>query len=115
MTVGDFLRRVHGARLLPLVTGGKATWIAEGDRPLAIVTQEYREPWLLVGPNARLVETAGRLPQPHLRLRYVGPRSPEDVFREYGGDPVRLGRGAFEASAEITWSEAFRMFFTHKR
>ena len=115
VTVGDFLRRVHAARLLPLVTGGQATRIAEGDRSLAVVAQEHRGPWLLVGPNVRLVEVAGRLPLPHVRLHYVGQRSPEDVFREHGGDPVRLGRGAFEASAEITWSEAFRMFFTHRR
>ena len=114
-TVVDFLRRARAANLLPNAPGGRATWLAVGDRPLAVITQEYREPWPLPGANVRLVEVAGRLPKPHLELRYFAQKPPEDVFRQFGGDPVRLGRAMFEASHEITWSEAFRQFFAPRR
>lgn len=114
-TVVDFLRRVRTSNLVPNLAGGRATWVVEGDRPLAVLTQEYREPWALVGANVRLVEVAGRLPRPHVGLRYFAQRSPEDVFREFGGDPVRLGREAFEASHEISWREAFESFFRPRR
>lgn len=97
---------------LPAIDGGKATWVCEGDRPLAVVTQEYREPWPLTGGSRPLAEVAGTLPRPHFFFRYHAQESPEDVYRRLGGDPVRLPKEAWEASREISWSEALRDFFT---
>lgn len=114
-TLGDLLLRAAKAHYLPPLPGGRATWLVEGERPLAVVTQEYRDPWPLATLATPLPEVAGRLPRPHLRFRFFGRRSPEDVFREFGGDPVRLPRSAWDASAEISWSEAFRRFMSSMR
>lgn len=101
-----FLATMREGRFLPRVFGGRATWVVEGDRPLAVLAQEYRDAWPLTEAGAKLVDLAGTLPRPHLTFRYHGRRLPEDVFRELGGDPVRLGRDAFEASPGINWSTA---------
>lgn len=106
----DFLRRVRDADYLPNLPGGRATWVAEGDLPLAVVTQEFLEPWPLLPAATPLVEVAGRLPRPHLWFRHLPGESPEEAFRRLGGDPVRLGRDAFKASREITWTAAVRDF-----
>ena len=110
-TVLEFLERVRDAHVLPAAPGGRATWIAEGDRPLAILTQEYLAPWTLLPATTRLVEVAGALPRPHLLLRYLERENPEEAFRRLGGDPVRLGRDAFKPSREIDWPSALRDFF----
>ena len=112
ITLLDFLRRALDAGYLPALPGNRATWVVEGDRPLALATQEYRDPWPLLSVETRLIEVAGRLPRPHLLFRHLAEESPEAAFRRLGGDPVRLGRDAFKASREITWSDALREFFT---
>ncbi len=111
MTVIEILHFVRDAHMLPAVEGGRATWVAEGERPLAVVTQEYLQPWMLARREATLVEMAGRLPKPHLLFRYFARRSPEDVFRQFGGDPVRLSQDDWKPSREITWTVALRDFF----
>ena len=115
ITVLELLERVRDAGYLPSLPGGRATWVAEGERPLAVVTQEYLAPWTLVPAPTRLVEVAGRLPRPHLSFRHLAHRLPEDVYRSLGGDPVRLGRDAFKPSKEITWTAALRDFIAQGR
>lgn len=115
VTLGELLPRIRQAQYLPPVPGGRATWIVEGERSLGLVMQEYREPWMLVGPGTRVVEIAGRLPRAHLTFRYRGQESPEDVLRELGGDPVRLSKEAWDASPDIPWQEALRRFLTPRR
>ena len=111
VSVLDFLRFVRDAHMLPAVDGGRATWVAEGEGPLAVVTQEYRESWMLAPRDAPLVEVAGRLPRPHVLFRYLAQRAPEDAFRSLGGDPVRLTKDEWKPSREITWTVALRDFF----
>jgi hypothetical protein len=111
-TLAELLKVVRAREYLPDVPGGRATWVCEGARPLAIVAQEYREPWPLPQTNRSLAELAGTLPRPHFFLRYLGRETPEDAFRRLGGDPVRLPREAWEPSAEITWTSALRQLLT---
>ena len=115
ITVLDLLARVRDADYLPTLPGGRATWVAEGERPLAVVTQEYLEPWPLLPSATRVVEIAGRLPRPHLLFRHLPRQLPEDAYRSLGGDPVRLGRDAFKPSREITWAVALRDFVASGR
>lgn len=107
-TLTEFLKMTSVREYLPAVDGGRATWICQGDVPLAVVTQEYREPWLAPVANRRLIELAGNLPNPHFSFRYLAQELPEDVYRTIGGDPVRLPREAWEPSVEITWTDALR-------
>lgn len=113
--LSDLLRVVRGMNYLPAIDGGQATWVCEGAAPLAVVTQEYREAWLLPGADRRLEEVAGQLPHPHFLLRYLGHEIPEEAFRRYGGDPVRLPKEAWEPAVEISWSDALRRFLTPRR
>lgn len=108
---GDLLDLIRSARFLPRVPGSRAVWIVEGEAPLAVLTQEFRDPWPLVGLGTPLWEVAGRLPRPHVSFRFLGRRSPEDVYRELGGDPVRLERTAWEPAPDIPWGVALREFF----
>ena len=111
ITVFEFLQRVRKADFLPNLPGNRATWLVEGEAPVALALQEYRDPWPLLPPDTRLTAVAGRLPRPHLYFRHLEGETPEVAFRRFGGDPVRLGRDAFKASKEITWTVALREFF----
>ena len=115
ITVLELLARIRDADYLPSLPGGRATWLAEGERPLAIMTQEYLEPWPLLPPAMKVVEIAGRLPHPHISFRHLARQMPEDAYRSFGGDPVRLGRDAFKPSREITWAAALRDFVAQGR
>ena len=115
ITVLDFLARVRDAGYLPSLPGGRATWAVEGERPVAVMTQEYLPPWPLLPATTRVVEVAGRLPRPHFSFRHLPRQNPEDAYRSLGGDPVRLGRDAFKASREITWTAALRDFVAQGR
>jgi hypothetical protein len=107
-TLAEFLKMQSVREYLPAVDGGRATWVCDGDVPLAVVTQEYREPWLGPAANRPLIQLAGTLPNPHFSFRYLAQESPEDAFKSIGGDPVRLPKEAWEPSAEITWTDALR-------
>lgn len=110
ITVLELLARIRDADYLPSLPGGRATWTVEGERPVAVMTQEYREPWPLLPPDARVVDVAGRLPRTHFFFRHLARVPPEEAYRNLGGDPVRLGRDAFKPSREITWAAALRDF-----
>jgi hypothetical protein len=77
-TVGDALRKIGELQLLPRIEGGKATWIAVGKNPLAVLAQEW--------PKARTLVEESSLLQDHLRegknifFRYLAQESPEIVF-----------------------------------
>ena len=107
--------RSRDAEYLPLLPGGRATWVVEGERPTAIMTQEYRDPWPLLAPGTKVVEVAGRLPHPHFFFRHLARQNPEEAYRRFGGDPVRLGRDAFKPSREISWTAAIRDFVAQGR
>lgn len=111
-TLTEFLHLLRRQDYFPSIAGGRATWVCEGDRPLAIVTQEYREPWPLTGGGRRVEEVAGTLPRPHFFFRYLAQESPEEAYRRLGGDPVRLPKEAWDASPDISWSDALRQFFS---
>ena len=93
-TVGDVVHRIAGARYLASIIGGEATWIIEGDRPLAVVAQQWSAPRFLVdeGTSIRaVVRASGR---PHVEARYWVQVSPDRVFdalRAGGPPPDRNG------------------------
>ena len=65
---------------LPSIQGGKATWILEGRRPLAVFAQQWSEPRFLVAPESPFVSLVDLDATPHLQFRYWCQVDPERVF-----------------------------------
>ena len=49
-TLAEVLQIVRDNRYLAWISGGKATWIVESDRPIAVMAQQWSEPRFLTDP-----------------------------------------------------------------
>ena len=86
-SVSDVVDRIAGARYLASISGGLATWIIQGDRPLAVVAQQWAEPRFLVDPALPIRDVVDRSARPHVQARYWCQVSPDRVF-----DCLRTGQ-----------------------
>ena len=88
LSPGDSLRRfsewILGEPYLAGIAGGEATWILEGNAPLAVFAQQWDEPRFLVSPDLPLVSFLEREGDPHVdfcvHFRYWLQVDPELVF-----------------------------------
>ena len=89
-TVADVVTGIATARYLASIIGGKATWIIQTDRPIAVVAQQWTEPRYLVSPDVPISEVVADSPgRPHLEARYwcqVDPARVYDCIRN--GEPL---------------------------
>lgn len=74
--VGEVLRR----QCPTSIEGGRATWLLEGNRPLAVLAQQWTRPRFLVDPNAPIEEFVMLGPPPGLRLTYLCQDDPNKVY-----------------------------------
>jgi hypothetical protein len=91
-TVADMVEKILRSAYLPGIVGGRATWIVEGDRVLAVVAQQWAAPRWLVDP-ATLVTAARRTAgAPDFRFLYRRQVDPDHAY-EYlrAGEPVPDG------------------------
>jgi hypothetical protein len=79
-SVADVVERIASAHYLASISGGEATWILEGDRPLAVVAQQWTEPRFLVDPALPVADLVSPSARPHVNARYWCQVSPELVF-----------------------------------
>jgi len=76
----------HAAALLPdgrylvSISGGEATWILEGKRPLLVCAQQWTEPRFLVSPDTVISDFIRTRDTPHLQFRYWCQVDPDRVF-----------------------------------
>jgi hypothetical protein len=80
-SLSDAMNLINDMDYLPRIAGGKATWVAMTNRPLAVIAQEWAEPRFLVGfetPLGDLVAKDGII-----FFRYFEQNPPEDVFRAH--------------------------------
>jgi hypothetical protein len=80
-TVGALCSRLVTLDYLPSVSGGRATWILEGTRALAVFAQQWASPKFLLAedmPIAALLKPKGA---PHLEFLYWCQVDPELVHR----------------------------------
>jgi hypothetical protein len=88
-TVGSVVRTIQSARYLASIIGGKATWVVEGARPLAVVAQQWTEPRFLLDPATSIHEVVRAGGSPHLEVRYWIQVDPDRVFEElHAGRPL---------------------------
>ena len=86
-SVGDVVTRIASAHYLASITGGEATWIIQGDRPLAVVAQQWTEPRYLVDSALPIREVLNPSARPHVEARYWCQVSPDWVL-----DCLRTGQ-----------------------
>jgi hypothetical protein len=81
-TVAEIVERIRGARpaYLASISGGKATWIIETGRPIAVVAQQWDAPRWLVPPDTPVWSTVARSARPHVQARYWLQVDPERVL-----------------------------------
>lgn len=79
-TLADVLQIVQSKRYLAHIDGGKATWIAESDRPLAVVAEQWESPRFLVDPATRFADCAKLEIRCPLYYRYWCQVDPDLVF-----------------------------------
>ena len=68
------------ARYLASIAGGRATWIVEGERALAVLAQQWDAPRWLVAPETAVSTVTRPAGRPHLELRYWCQADPERVY-----------------------------------
>lgn len=88
-TIGQVARELIRRSYLPRIVGGKATWILEAKRPLAVLAQQWSKPRFLVDPTTPAKRCIRERSIPHLYLKYWVQSDPELVFgRLRDGKPL---------------------------
>ncbi len=69
-----------GRRYLANIQGGKATWILDGSRPLAVFALQWDQPRYLVPPESPIASVIDADSIPHFNFRYWCQVDPDRVF-----------------------------------
>jgi hypothetical protein len=87
------IRGLFRSKFLPHIAGGRATWVAEGNRALALIAQECFDPYLLVDGNAPVASFFRADSPPHLVFRYLAQAEPSKAVEAInnGRDPRGWG------------------------
>jgi hypothetical protein len=85
--VAEVVERIVRERYLASIRTGQATWIIQGDRPLAVVAQQWTEPRFVVDPALSIRDVVDPSGRPHIEARYWLQVSPDWVF-----DCLRTGQ-----------------------
>jgi hypothetical protein len=85
-TIADVVLAMRQAQFLPPISGGQATWIVEGETPVAVIAQQWIIPKFLVSPE--LPASALRNPQANtdFRVRYATQSDPDEVYESLRRD-----------------------------
>lgn len=79
-TIGAVLDALLRTSYLARVAGGQATWIVEGERPVAVVAQQWAMPRWLVSPERTVPEVRRAAGPPDFTVRYWRQVDPERVY-----------------------------------
>jgi hypothetical protein len=94
-TLAEVVGQLLDARYPASIIGGHATWFLEGDRPLAVLAQQWDAPRWLVAPGTTVTTVRRPSGPPDLQLRYCAQADPERVYaclRDGEPLPDRYGR-----------------------
>jgi hypothetical protein len=81
-TLAAVVARLVERHYLASIAGGKATWILETDRPLAVVAQQWTEPRFLVDASQPISSFAVEGRGVSLMFLYWKQHDPDHVFEE---------------------------------
>jgi hypothetical protein len=68
------------AGYLPTIADGRATWILEGRRPIAVLAQQWTEPRWLVDPETSIAELRRESGRPQFQVVYWCQVDPRRVY-----------------------------------
>jgi hypothetical protein len=90
-SLADVVAHLVERHFLATIAGGKATWILDADRPLAVVAQQWDEPRFLVDASAPINSFGAEGRGVSLMFRYWKQHDPDQVFEELaaGREPER--------------------------
>lgn len=78
----DLVENCRENRYLASISGGRATWVLEAVRPLAVLAQQWAEPRFLVAPESPISSLIDIASRPHLNFRYCCQVDPAQVFAD---------------------------------
>ncbi len=78
-TLEDVVNRIVKINYLAKISGDEATWVVVGDKPIAVIAQQWRKPRFLVDEYRPFREYIHE----KIHVRYLAQKSPEDVFNQY--------------------------------
>jgi len=76
-TLGSCLQDILNRGYLPKISGGKATWVADFDQPVAVVAQEWDKPRFVVPEDTSISSWTGPIA---IHFRYWAQSDPQLVF-----------------------------------
>ena len=79
-SLGHVTDQIIRRSYLASIAGGRATWILEARRPLAVFAQQWSQPRFLLSPDVRLTSIVDLAATPHLQFRYWCQVDPNIVF-----------------------------------
>jgi hypothetical protein len=79
-SIGAVVAAMMRAPYLASIAGGRATWIIEGARPLAVVAQQWAAPRWLVPPELPVAALGRPGGGPDLQVRYWCQVEPDRVY-----------------------------------
>lgn len=80
MSMTKLLNKIKDEYLPRNIQGGKATWVVKsGDKPIAVIAQEWDEPRIL--HDGQIEESECLL----LHVEYLAQNDPEAIYKEYKG------------------------------
>lgn len=79
-TLREVLEAIRHHRYLASIQGGKATWVATGEFPLAVIAQQWETPHFLLDPDTLANETIGAK---GLYFDYLAQIDPNDIVRAF--------------------------------
>jgi hypothetical protein len=84
----EILSVISNSGYLARIAGGKATWSAVSNLPLAVLSQQWSEPRALPGARSQLGQLNFHNSMLQIHFTYYGQRDPDTVFAELSKNSV---------------------------
>lgn len=87
--IDKVLSDICGSRYFPKISGGKATWSAVSNIPLAVIAQEWAKPRILPSIDHRIDELDQQPSGLRIHFNYHAQIDPEIVYKIFWGFRLR--------------------------
>ena len=80
-TLEELTKTIIRSKYLPTIQGGKATWVLKfGNKPVAVIAQEWREAKFLVDKDIFICEFTNAEQSIDFYLSYLVQKNPTEIF-----------------------------------
>jgi hypothetical protein len=78
--IRSLVSKILERKYLATIGGGRATWIVEGKRPVAVLAQQWRDARWLVEADSPIMTLRREGGRPDFKIRYWCQIDPEEVY-----------------------------------